>query len=84
LINSSSRGKLDKMMEGHGNKHNLAEEEAIITAIPKDKAEDLLEVIGNGMDKDREVYRNPHTYDVQKIAFNVEPYIIVNVTWTLC
>jgi hypothetical protein len=33
------------------------EEEGIITAIPKDKAEDLLEVIRNGMDKDREAYR---------------------------
>jgi stress response protein YsnF len=35
----------------------LAEEEGIITAIPKNKAEDLLEVIRNSMDRDREVYR---------------------------
>ncbi len=59
LINSSRRGKLDKMTEGYGGRSDLAEEEAIITAIPKNKAEDLLEVIRNGMDKDREVYRHP-------------------------
>ena len=37
------------------------EEGGIITAIPKDKAEQLLEVIRNGMDRDREVhgYRAP-------------------------
>ena len=33
-------------------------EEGIITAIPKDKAEGLLKIIRNGMDKDREVYRD--------------------------
>jgi PH (Pleckstrin Homology) domain-containing protein/putative oligomerization/nucleic acid binding protein len=33
-----------------------ANEEAVITAIPKDKAEDLVEVIRNGMDRQREVY----------------------------
>jgi hypothetical protein len=32
-----------------------AEEEGIITAIPKDKAEELLEVIRNGMDRNKEV-----------------------------
>ena len=53
LINSSRRGKLDKMMEGYGHRSDLAEEEAIITAIPKDKAEGLVEVIRNGMDKAR-------------------------------
>jgi Bacterial PH domain/Short C-terminal domain len=58
MINSSRRGKLDKMMEGYGDKTGLAEEEGIITAIPKNKAEDLLEVIRNGMDRDREVYRH--------------------------
>jgi Bacterial PH domain/Short C-terminal domain len=57
LINSGRRGKLDKMMEGYGDSSGLAEEEGIITAIPKNKAEDLLEVIRNGMDRDREVYR---------------------------
>jgi Short C-terminal domain len=33
-------------------------EEGIITAIPKDKSEGLLKIIRNGMDKDREVYRD--------------------------
>jgi hypothetical protein len=58
LINSGRRGKLDKMMEGYGDTSGLAEEEGIITAIPKNKAEDLLEVIRNGMNRDREVYRH--------------------------
>jgi len=66
LINSSRRGKLDKMMESCGDGSDLAEEEAIITAIPKNKAEDLLEVIRNGMDKDREVYRHPQADLSQK------------------
>jgi Short C-terminal domain len=59
LISSGRRGKLDKMMEGYGDISELADEEGIITAIPKNKAEDLLEVIRNGMDRDREVYRHP-------------------------
>jgi K+/H+ antiporter YhaU regulatory subunit KhtT len=46
------------MMEGYGDTTGLADEEAIITAIPKNKDEDLLEVIRNGMDKDREIYRH--------------------------
>jgi hypothetical protein len=41
LINSGRRGKLDKMMEGYGDTSGLSEEEGIITAIPKNKAEDL-------------------------------------------
>src|SRR5215217_792391 len=57
LISSGRRGKLDKMVEGYGDASGLADEEGIITAIPKNKAEDLLEVIRNGMDRDREVYR---------------------------
>jgi PH (Pleckstrin Homology) domain-containing protein/putative oligomerization/nucleic acid binding protein len=57
LISSSRRGKLDKMMEGYGNNEGLAEEEVMITAVPKDKAEELVEIIRNGIDKDREVYR---------------------------
>jgi hypothetical protein len=55
LISSGRRGKLDKMMEGYGDNSGLADEEGIITAIPKNKAEDLLEVIRNGMERDREV-----------------------------
>lgn len=41
-------------------------EDAVITAIPKDKAEDLVEVIRNGMDRQREVYhqQQPQRIDV--------------------
>ena len=41
-------------------------EVAVITAIPKDKAEDLVEVIRNGMDRQREVYhqQQPQRVDV--------------------
>ena len=53
-------------MEGYGDRSDLTEEEAIITAISKDKAEDLLEVIRNGMDKDREVYRHPQAEQSQQ------------------
>jgi hypothetical protein len=49
LINPCRRGRLDKIMEGYGDRGRLAEEEEIITAIPKNKAEDLLEVIRNGI-----------------------------------
>jgi hypothetical protein len=58
LLSSGRRAKLDKMMEVYGDTSGLADEEGIITAIPKNKAEDLLEVIRNGMDRDREVYRH--------------------------
>jgi hypothetical protein len=59
LISSGRRGTLDKMMEGYGDTRALAEEEGMIAAIPKNKAEELLEVIRNGMDRDREAYRHP-------------------------
>ena len=36
-------------------------EDAVITVIPKDKAEDLVEVIRNGMDRQREVYHQRAT-----------------------
>jgi hypothetical protein len=54
LISLGRRGMLDKMMKGH----ELAEEEGIITAIPKHKAENLLEVIRSRMRRDKEVYRH--------------------------
>jgi len=38
-------------MEGYGDRSGLAEEEAIITAVPKDKADELVEIIRNGIDK---------------------------------
>src|ERR671938_588902 len=66
LVSSGRRGKLDKMMEGYGDTSGLAEEEGIITAIPKNKAEDLLEVIRNGMDRDREVYRRPQRQQAEQ------------------
>ena len=57
------------MMEGYGDTNRLADEEEIITAIPKNKAEDLLEVIRNGMDKDREVsYRYREQSQQQSIS----------------
>ena len=68
LINSGRRGKLDKMMEGYGDASGLADEEGIITAIPKNKAEDLLEVIRNGMSRDREEYRHQVQSQQQPIS----------------
>jgi hypothetical protein len=59
LISSGRRGTLDKMMEGYGDKRGLAEEEGMIAAIPKNKAEELVEIIRNGIDRDREVYNHP-------------------------
>src|ERR1041384_7014977 len=59
LISSGRRGTLDKMMEGYGDKRGLAEEEGMIAAIPKNKAEELVEIIRNGIDRDREVYHHP-------------------------
>jgi Bacterial PH domain/Short C-terminal domain len=51
LRNSGRRGMIEKLA---GIEYNSGEE-AVITAIPKDKAEELLEVIRNGMDMQREV-----------------------------
>jgi PH (Pleckstrin Homology) domain-containing protein/putative oligomerization/nucleic acid binding protein len=70
LINSSRRGKLDRLMmidKDEIRREQVGEEEdGIITAIPKDKAEELLEVIRNGMDKDREVsYRHNEEQPLQ-------------------
>jgi Bacterial PH domain/Short C-terminal domain len=50
------RGLIEKLS---GIEYNTGEQ-AVITAIPKNKAEELLEVIRNGMDKQREVYRPQH------------------------
>ena len=59
LISSGRRGTLDKMMEVYGDKRGLAEEEGMIAAIPKNKAEELVEIIRNGIDRDREGYHHP-------------------------
>lgn len=51
LRNTGRIGLLEKMSgTGFG-----ANEDAVVTAIPKDKAEDLVEVIRNGIDRQREV-----------------------------
>jgi hypothetical protein len=73
LINSGRRGKLDRLLEGYGDSRGLAEEEGIITAIPKTKAEDLLEVIRNGMDRDREVslYRQEQRQQPQQPSISM-------------
>src|SRR5215212_2549736 len=73
LINSGRRGKLDRLMEGYGDSRGLVEEEGIITAIPKNKAEDLLEVIRNGMDRDREVssYRQEQPQQPQQPSISI-------------
>jgi hypothetical protein len=66
LISSGRRGKLDKIMEGYENNSGLGEgQDGIITAIPKNKAEDLLEVIRNGIDRNREVYGYPQAASLQ-------------------
>jgi PH (Pleckstrin Homology) domain-containing protein/putative oligomerization/nucleic acid binding protein len=53
-LRSSGRLGLIEKMAGTEFSPN---EDAVITAIPKDKAEDLVEVIRNGMDRQREVYQ---------------------------
>jgi len=55
LRNSGRRGVIEKL---DGTKYNGGEE-AVITAIPRDKAEELLEVKRNGMDMQRQVYYQP-------------------------
>ena len=72
LISSGRRGKLDKIMEGFGDTDGLSNEDGIITAIPKNKAEDLLEVIRNGMDRDREVsYRHQEQPQQQSSTISI-------------
>src|SRR5918911_3692743 len=72
LISSGRRGKIDRliMVDKDEIKREQvgADEERIITAIPKNKAEDLLEVIRNGMDREREVYRHREQPQQQSIA----------------
>jgi hypothetical protein len=58
LRNSGRRGIIERLA---GTEYNGGEEAAVITAIPKDKAEELLEVIRNGMDMQRERYYQPQT-----------------------
>jgi hypothetical protein len=72
LISSGRRGKLDKIMEGYENTSGLGEgQDGIITAITKNKAEDLLEVIRNGMDRNREVYGHPQAASSQQSSISI-------------
>jgi hypothetical protein len=66
LINSSRRGKLDKIVEDYGNTSGQGGQDVMITAIPKKKAEELVEIIRNGIDRDREVYRYQQHQQVQQ------------------
>ena len=52
LRNSGRRGMIEKLV---GTEYNVGEEAAVITAIPKDKAEELPEVIRNGMNLQRSI-----------------------------
>ncbi|MFL6396937.1 MAG: PH domain-containing protein [Nitrososphaeraceae archaeon] len=83
LINSSRRGKLDKLMMVDGDeirREQVGEEEdGIITAIPKDKAEELLEVIRNGMDRDREVYSQQQQSQPQSLSIADEITKLANL-----
>src|ERR687885_1654033 len=74
LINSARRGKLDKLVMSDKDeikREQVGEQDGIITAIPKDKAEDLLEVIRNGMDRDREVYRHSQEQPQQQSSISI-------------
>ncbi|MFL6329623.1 MAG: PH domain-containing protein [Nitrososphaeraceae archaeon] len=83
LVNSSRRGKLDKLMMVDGDeirREQVGEEEdGIITAIPKDKAEELLEVIRNGMDRDREVYSQQQQSQPQSLSIADEITKLANL-----
>jgi Bacterial PH domain/Short C-terminal domain len=62
-LRSSGRLGLIEKMAGNEFSPN---EDAVITAIPKEKAENLVEVIRNGMDRQKEVYQQqqPQRVDV--------------------
>src|ERR671932_2712072 len=82
LISSGRRGKLDRLMMVYKDEMKReqvgAEEDGIITAIPKDKAEELLGVIRNGMDRDREVYRHQEQSQQQPSTISIERRIPTN------
>jgi hypothetical protein len=63
--------ELDKMMEGYGDKSGLAEEDGMIAAIPKNKAEQLVEIIRNGIDRDREVYCHRQEQSQQQSSMSI-------------
>jgi hypothetical protein len=51
-----STGRLGMIEKLTGNEYGDSED-TVITAIPKDKTQDVVEVIRNGMDRQREVYQ---------------------------
>jgi hypothetical protein len=53
-----SSGRLGMIEKLTGNEYDSGNsEDTVITAIPKDKAQDLVEVVRNGIDRQREVYQ---------------------------
>jgi hypothetical protein len=53
-----STGRLGMIEKLTGNEYDNGDsEDTVITAIPKDKTQDVVEVIRNGMDRQREVYQ---------------------------
>jgi hypothetical protein len=75
LVNTSRRGKLDRLMmvdKDEIKREQVGkEEDGKITAIPKDKAEELLEVIRNGMDRDREVHGYREQPQTQRSSISI-------------
>lgn len=72
-----SSGRLGMIEKLTGNEYG---EDTVITAIPKDKAQDLVEVIRNGMDRQREVYQKqppPQHIHVDTTSSNNNPTISI-------
>ena len=59
------------MMEGFGNSEGLGGEDGMIAAIPKNKAEELVEIIRNGIDNDKEVYRHHQEQPQQQPSISI-------------
>src|SRR2546423_1847824 len=64
-----SSGRLGMIEKLTGNEYG---EDTVITAISKDKAQDLVEVIRNGMDRQREVYQKSQQ-QFQQQQFQQQP-----------
>jgi Bacterial PH domain/Short C-terminal domain len=60
LRSTGSLGMIEKLTGSEYDSVNSGTgEDTVITAIPKDKAQELVEVIRNGVDRQREVYQQP-------------------------
>ena len=72
-----SSGRLRNMEKLTGNEedenNNRSMEEGVITAIPKEKAEDLIEVIRNGMDKMPEQVSSSLSYQQRQQNYRASP-----------